>query len=99
MSSLPALISADAEADLNDAVAWYQLVGEGVEHEFIRAFDARLAAICRNPAQYPLIHQNVRRALLRKFPYGVFYFVYDDTVVVIACFHTSRNPQDWQNRL
>jgi hypothetical protein len=41
----------------------------------------------------------VRRALLRKFPYGVFYFVFDDTVVVLACFHTRRDPKDWQKRV
>jgi hypothetical protein len=48
MTSLPALITSDAEADLDDAVTWYELVGNGLEQEFIRAFDARLAAIPRN---------------------------------------------------
>ena len=99
MISLSPLITSDAEADLADAVAWYQLAGKGLEQEFIRAFDARLAVICRNPAQYPIVFQRVRRALLRKFPYGIFYFVVDDAVVVFACFHTSRNPQDWQSRI
>jgi hypothetical protein len=37
----------------------------------------------------------VHRALLRKFPYSIFYFVFDDTVVVLACFHMKRDPQDW----
>ena len=99
MNPLPVLISSDAEADLEEAVAWYRTIGSGLDSEFIRAFEARLSSICRNPAQYPVVYKNVQRALLRKFPYGIFYFVFDETVVVLACFHTRRNPQDWQKRV
>jgi hypothetical protein len=46
-----------------------------------------------------VIHKNVRRALLRRFPYALmFVIVGDDTLTVIACFHGSRDPARWQKR-
>jgi len=44
------------------------------------------------------VHEQVRRALLRKFPYALFYLMSKDTIVVIACFHIGRIPADWQSR-
>lgn len=99
MTTYQLLISSDAEDDIKDAVEWYRLVGSGLEDEFIRSLDARLESIRRNPDLYPTVYKNVRRALLPKFPYGLFYFVFDDTVVVLACFHTRRDPKDWQRRV
>ena len=93
------LLTSDAEADLADAMDWYRVIDAGLEKEFLRAVNASLSSISRNPAQYPLVIQQVRRALLSKFPYGVFYFVYGDVVVVFACFHNRRKPEDWQARI
>lgn len=84
MTIYPLLISGDAEEDIKDATAWYRSIGEGLDAEFVRALDASLWSISRNPHQFQAVYQNVRRALLRKFPYGVFYFVFEDTVVVLA---------------
>jgi plasmid stabilization system protein ParE len=99
MTTYQLLISSDAEEDIKDAVEWYRLAGSGLEDEFIRSLEARLESIRRNPDLYPVVYKSVRRALLRKFPYGVFYFVFGDTVVVLACFHTRRDPKDWQKRV
>lgn len=99
MKTYEILISSDAEDDIRAAVEWYQSLDAGLETEFLRALDACLSSIQRNPEQYPLVYKNVRRALLRKFPYGIFYFVFTDTIAVLACFHTSRDPKDWRDRV
>lgn len=99
MTPYTLLISDDAEEDLKDAVEWYRLANSGLEGKFTKAVESCLESIRRNPNQYPLVYKDVRRALLHKFPYGIFYFVFDETIVVQACFHTSRNPSDWQNRV
>jgi plasmid stabilization system protein ParE len=44
------------------------------------------------------VHEQVRRALLRKFPYALFYLFNEETIVVVACFHVRRSPADWQRR-
>jgi plasmid stabilization system protein ParE len=56
--------------------------------EIIRAF----------PESGPLVHRGVRRQLLRRFPYGLFYRLIEGQVVVVACFHARRNPRVWRSR-
>jgi hypothetical protein len=52
-----------------------------------------------DPQQFPTIYQNVRRALLRRFPFALMFVIGpDDTPTVIACFHGSRDPGYWQKR-
>jgi len=51
------------------------------------------------PRQFPVVYQNVRTALLRRFPYALMFVIEaDDTLTVIACFHGSRDPARWQER-
>lgn len=48
---------------------------------------------------YPTIYKQARRALIRRFPYGTLYVFEPEIVAVMACFHSKRNPQSWQDRL
>jgi plasmid stabilization system protein ParE len=57
-----------------------------------------LDTIAANPERYPLVSDDVREALVSRFPYCVYYRVKPDRVVVIAVFHTSRDPSVWQGR-
>lgn len=82
----------EAEADVRDAYRWYEERVRGLGSEFLRAVDAALASIERTPEAYPIVYEGVRRALLRKFPYGLFYVIEPNRVVVLACFHARRDP-------
>lgn len=88
----------EAESDVLDAYRWYEERTEGLGSEFLRAVDACLAFIKRNPLAYRQVHKDVRRALLRKFPYGLFYVVESDEIVVLACFHVRRDPRQIPDR-
>ncbi|TFH03807.1 MAG: type II toxin-antitoxin system RelE/ParE family toxin, partial [Spirochaetales bacterium] len=52
----------------------------------------------RNPRQFPVVHNGVRRGLMKRFPYQVFFLGDNQRVVVLAVFHAKRNPERWQNR-
>jgi len=54
--------------------------------------------IAENPRTYPRVHGEVRRAVARRFPFGVFYVMESDAVVVIAVLHASRDPVRWKER-
>ncbi len=69
------------------------------EREFVRALDACFSNIQRNPESHALVHPRVRRALLRRFPYGVFYVVGERHISVIACLHVRRRPGTWKARI
>lgn len=57
------------------------------------------ADIARAPRRFPVIRRNMRRALLRRFPYGVFFVEAVDAVQVVACLHARRDPHEWSERL
>jgi plasmid stabilization system protein ParE len=52
-----------------------------------------------HPEAYPVLHRDTRRVLIaERFPYAIFYRIYGDTVVVVACLHAKRDPRRWQRR-
>ena len=93
------LVRPEAEREIQEAFDWYEERGEGLGAEFLRAADACLSGVRRNPDAHQIVHGEARRALLRKFPYALFYLTREDTIVVLACFHVKRSPADWQRRV
>ncbi len=91
-------VSSIAEQDLTDAYLWYEKQSPGLGNDFLLCVDATLNQIQRNPKGFQLVHRNLRRALLRRFPYGVFYIFTDEKVVVLAVFHAKRDPRIWKRR-
>lgn len=87
-----------ADADVRDIRAWYRGQGEDLAVEFWRALDECVGRIEANPLAYASVHGDMRRALLRRFPYSVFYTVELTEVVVHGVFHGSRNPEAWRSR-
>ncbi|MCC6887706.1 MAG: type II toxin-antitoxin system RelE/ParE family toxin [Hyphomicrobiales bacterium] len=66
--------------------------------DFLRAVEVVAASIQRNPHQYQQVHGRAQRARLRRFPYGLIYYIKDGDVVVLACMHGARDPKRWQDR-
>jgi len=87
-----------AETDIIEAARWYEQRDQGLGTEFIRAVDACIAAIVRNPRQYPVVYENIRRALLRKFPFGLFFLIENGSIIVLACLHSKRHPSVFKTR-
>ncbi|MBI3678327.1 MAG: type II toxin-antitoxin system RelE/ParE family toxin [Proteobacteria bacterium] len=88
----------EAETELLDAVDWYEARARGLGAEFLRALDAVLSAIDRYPESYPIVFDNLRRAVLRRFPYSVIYTLADKEILIVACTHGARDPKRWQSR-
>jgi hypothetical protein len=60
------IVRPDAETDIADAALWYEVQSQGLGYDFLRAADACLADVARAPQRFPVIHRNMRRALLRR---------------------------------
>jgi len=93
------IIAPEAEQDLAEAYAWYEGQRIGLGEEVLSCVDACIEAIRRTPEMYALVHQNYRRGLVRRFPYGIFYEYVEGTVTVYSVFHTSRDLDQWRRRL
>ena len=87
-----------ARGELIEAQDWYEGEAAGLGRRFRQAIDALIDRMSDNPLQFPIVFKNVHRALVRRFPYSLFFVVEDDALIVIACFHASRDPSHWQNR-
>jgi len=89
-----------ARQELIDARDWYENKSPGLGRVFLAAVDVAVERIAANPAQFPIVHKNIRRALLRRFPYALMFVTEaDGSVTIIACFHGSRDPARWQRRM
>ena len=94
------LVRPEAEAEVQQAFDWYEEQSKGLGLEFLRSIEACLSGITRNPFAYKVVKiPSVRRAVVRRFPYSLFYLVDDDVIVVIAVFNVKRRPKDWLRRL
>ena len=92
------LLRSAAAADFDEAYRWYERQKVGLGEEFLTAVDATLRDLLAHPATYPVIHRETRRVLLQRFPYAIFFRLYDETVIVIACMHGRRDPKRWKGR-
>jgi plasmid stabilization system protein ParE len=91
-------LRSQAELEIGEAAVWYEGCGAGLGNDFLRAVDAALAAIQRNPFQYQIISGELRRAGLRRFPYSPIYRCRDQEIIVVACAHGRRDPRRWMER-
>jgi plasmid stabilization system protein ParE len=95
---LPIVWLSEADADLQEAHAWYANIRPELGERFALAVDATVEAISKDALHFPVVHRGRRRAGVRRFPYGIFFEIQEDRIVVIACFHGRRNPRRWQSR-
>lgn len=88
----------EARHELEQAVEWYETqlpdLGRQFRAEVYRTFDN----ITTRPELYPESHGTARKAVLRRFPYLIFYLVETKRIVVVAVFHAKRDPADLANR-
>lgn len=93
------IIVPEAQQDVDEAYGWYEDRRLGLGEEFLSCVDACIQTICRMPELHSKVHEEYRRALVRRFPYAVFYEYTGAKVTVYSIFHTSQDPDKWHNRL
>jgi plasmid stabilization system protein ParE len=94
----PVLVRPAAAADIEEAFLWYEGQRVGLGLEFRSELEATIDRVAANPQLYQVVHRNTRRALLRRFPYGVLYRAYPEAIIVVAVMHGRRAPKRWQSR-
>jgi len=84
--------------DVAATYQWYENEQPGLGLEFLDQLRAVYDRIAAGPFQYQDLRSGIRRALLRRFPYVVYFAVEADVVIVLAVLHASRDPAEWQRR-
>jgi plasmid stabilization system protein ParE len=98
MSALKINVRPAALDELERAWSWYEEQRLRLGDEFRACVDAALAAAARDPRAYPRVDGELRRVLIRRYPYAVMYPVEADRVEVVAVFHGARDPREWRRR-
>ena len=95
---MPVVVRPAAAADIDEAFLWYEGHRAGLGNEFLVAVHSVVDNVVAHPTMYPVIHRDTRRVLVPRFPYAIFYRVYGEVVVVVACLHGRRDPNRWRSR-
>ena len=96
--TLPVVWLPEAAADLDEARTWYDAIHPDLGVRFAFAVDAAVDAIAQGPLRFQVLHKEIRRAGIKRFPYGIFIKLETHRIVVIACMHGRRNPRRWKIR-
>lgn len=91
----PVILQPEAQTDVRTALEWYEQKSQGLGKEFLRCMDAVVCHISRSPKLFPEVYKNVRRALIRRFPFSVFYILAEEQIIVLAVLHVRKDPQRW----
>ena len=93
------IINAFAKADLEIAADWYASQKVGLDEEFIDEIERAIQRIQDNPRLFAVVRKQIRMSIVKRFPYGIYFYVTSDIINVFAVFHFSRNPNVLQKRL
>jgi len=87
-----------ASAEFIEASAWYESKRLGLALEFMAEIDRCISLASKNPLQFAVVREDIRRIVANRFPYSVYFRTEEHRIVVLAVFHGSRDPAIWQSR-
>ncbi len=94
-------VSSEAAEELAAAAVWYEAEQHGLGAAFLGEALRAVGVIADSPTAWPIANRkrNVRKFLLARFPYAVYYVPRQDEILVLAVAHGSRRPGYWRGRL
>ena len=85
--------------DLDETMLWYEDEQKGLSLRFFKSFEMAIEKIEKNPNAFLEVTPGVKRILLRKFPYKIFYTVSEKTIFILGVFHAKRSNAFIRKRL
>jgi plasmid stabilization system protein ParE len=89
---------AAVEFDIESAFGWYEAEEPGLGPQFLEQLRLIYRRILENPLGYEEQRSGIRRGLMRRFPYAVYFSIEEETILILAVLHTARDPAEWQLR-
>ncbi len=92
----------ESQTDLKDGFIWYEEKRVGLGYNFMLVIEATLKSIERNPFAFskaPTNVPNIRRAIVHKFSYSIFYAVIDKSIIILAIISSKRDTAIWKKRI
>jgi plasmid stabilization system protein ParE len=87
-----------ARREFDAAGDWYERERSGLGEAFLIEVDRVLQIIASNPDAFPEVLDGIRKAVIKRFPYSLYFRVRGESIVVLAVFHSARSPAVWRTR-
>jgi toxin ParE1/3/4 len=91
-------LSDDARLDLREAYDWYEAARPELGKRFVRHLADTLDAISERSSSFPIVYRTARRAIIRRFPYGLFFRDRGTHLEIFAIVDLRRHPRVWRRR-
>jgi len=88
----------DAERELREAVEYYEDIEGGLGYDLSVEVYAAIQRAVAYPRAWPVLEGEIRRALVRRFPYGVLYAEQEEALLIVAVMNLRREPGYWKGR-
>lgn len=92
------IFRSEAREELDEAYNWYEDQQPGLGDDFLDCVDEKINQILQMPESCAIIRKDVRRAVIRRFPYVIYYRVVVDRIIVLAVLHGRTNPKKWRSK-
>ena len=94
----PVVFLPEAEQEMLEAAIYYQSQASGLGVDYLSEVEQAVQAIAESPMTWPIIEGELRRRLIRRFPFGILYRIEPDKIVIVAVAHLRRRPGYWRGR-
>lgn len=95
----PVVFLQEAEQEMLEAARYYESQTPGLGADYLSEIERAVAAIAESPMTWPIIEGELRRRLVRRFPFGILYRIELKKIVIIAVAHLRRRPGYWRGRI
>lgn len=89
----------EAEAEFVQAIDYYEECEAGLGYDFAVEVYSAIERIMAHPKAWPILEEDMRRSLVRRFPFGIIYAALDEELFIVAVMHLHRDPDYWKQRI
>jgi plasmid stabilization system protein ParE len=93
-----ARLTPEADQDAQHAISWYDHRDSDIGNEFLQKINDCITSIEQHPEQFPIVYRQMRRALVKRFPYEILFEIEHEEIIIYAIYHCARNPETWKRR-
>jgi plasmid stabilization system protein ParE len=86
------------QQEMDEAYAWYEERSPELADDFLACVYQQVDLVCQMPEAYRLIYRDVRRTLVKRFPYAIQYRIVSSRIIIIAVVHMRKNPRTVRSR-
>ena len=88
----------EAEEEFNKAIDYYENISAGLGYDFALEVYETVQRVVAFPYAWAILEREIRRCLVRRFPFGILYIQNSGSIVIIAVMNLHRKPDYWKQR-